>query len=422
MSPSPAGHGEGAAGQRVPADLLVIACGMVAAMQVGKLPPALPALRDAFGLSLVEASFLLSLVQLASMVAGLALGIAVNRIGLRVALIGGLCTIALASAMGSVSPNALLLLASRALEGAGVLMVALAAPSLLRQIVEPGRMNLRLGLWGAYMPAGTGAALLVGPGVMGAVGWAGWWLALAALSLGMAAAALGTLGWRDPPSPGAAAAPSARDVHTPPLWARTLRDPGPWLLALCFACYAAQWLVVIGFLPTVYIEAGVGGAWAGVLTAAAALINIAGNVAGARALHREQAPTALLRIGFVAMGLSAWLAFSDEAGLGPAGRFLAVLAFSGVGGLIPATLFSLAGRLSTEPRAMPLTVGLLTHGTAAGQFLGPPLAAWWTPLHGGWASTWMVTGAFALAGLALTAPLARRAAARAAPRSPHAPR
>ena len=34
------------------ADTLVIACGVVAALHVGKLPPALPVLRDALGVSL----------------------------------------------------------------------------------------------------------------------------------------------------------------------------------------------------------------------------------------------------------------------------------------------------------------------------------------------------------------------------------
>ena len=48
-------------------DVLVLLCGVVAAMHVGKLPTALPVLRDTFGLSLVESGFLLSLVQAAAM-------------------------------------------------------------------------------------------------------------------------------------------------------------------------------------------------------------------------------------------------------------------------------------------------------------------------------------------------------------------
>ncbi|MFN9944845.1 MAG: hypothetical protein ACK56I_35805, partial [bacterium] len=54
---------------------LPLACGVVAALHVGKLPPAVPVLRDALGVTLVEAGFLLSAVQAAGMVLALALGL-----------------------------------------------------------------------------------------------------------------------------------------------------------------------------------------------------------------------------------------------------------------------------------------------------------------------------------------------------------
>ena len=56
-------------------DLIVILSGVTAALYVGKLPPALPVLRDALGITLLQAGFLLSLVQLAGMTLGLAVGL-----------------------------------------------------------------------------------------------------------------------------------------------------------------------------------------------------------------------------------------------------------------------------------------------------------------------------------------------------------
>ena len=50
----------------------------------------------------------------------------------------------------------------------------------------------------------------------------------------------------------------------------TLGARGPWLVALTFALYSSQWLAVIGFLPTIYTQAGVAPALTGVLTALAA--------------------------------------------------------------------------------------------------------------------------------------------------------
>lgn len=398
-------------------DLFVIGCGIVAAMQVGKLPAALPVLRAAYELSLVQAGFLLSLVQLASMAGGLALGLALKRAGLRRGLVGGLLLVALASAAGPLSQSAAELLAWRALEGLGVLGVALAAPSLLRELVAPERLSLRMGLWGAYMPSGMGLALLAAPPVMAAVGWAGWWWALALLALAMALAAVRLLGLADPappapePEPGlpgpAGRGGPAREA-TGSLLGRTLREPVPWLLALCFGAYSSQWLSVVGFLPTIYAEAGVATVLAGPLTALAALVNIGGNVVGARSLHRGHSPMALLRTGYATMALAAMLAFGLPEALGPTARYLAVLLFSGVGGLVPATLFALAARATPQPQAMPYVIGLMTQGTGFGQVLGPPAVAWWASLHGGWSLTWMGTGLFALAGMALTLPLAAR--------------
>lgn len=372
-------------------------------MHVGKLPPALPVLREAFGIGLVQAGFLLSTVQLGSMLLGLALGLAAVRLGLRQGLLAGLALLAVASAAGALSGSATTLLLWRAVEGVGVLLVAVSAPSLLRSIVPPARLNLRLGLWGTYMPGGTGLALLIGPLAMAVSGWSGWWLALAALTAGVGWAAGRRLGWADPAVALPGGAPSRQPAGAGPpkafaLLGETLRRPAPWLLAACFGLYSGQWLTVIGFLPTVYAEAGLSPAVAGALTAAVALANVAGNVAGGQALHRGMPPVAVMLTGFAVMGLGAVVAFGLQDRTGLALRFAAVVAFSLFGGLVPSTLFALAARASPSPAAMPVMVGLLTHGTATGQFLGPPAAAAWAAAVGGWSQTWVVTGGCALAG------------------------
>ena len=290
------------------ADTLVIACGVVAALHVGKLPPALPVLRDALGVSLVQAGFLLSVVQAAGMVLALALGLGVARLGLRRSLITGLLILAAASMASSLAQGAGGLLLGRAAEGAGFLLVSLAAPALIRALVPPQRLSLRMGLWGTYMPTGMALALLAGPVVMSGHGWQAWWLGLGLLAAVMAAWALRVLGWNDPGTrPLQAASP------TPMAWTAVLRQTlgqgGPWLVALAFGAYSSQWITVIGFLPTLYVDAGVAQGTAGLLTALAAAVNIIGNVMAGRLLHQGRAPVQLLLIGFTTMGLTAFMAF-----------------------------------------------------------------------------------------------------------------
>ena len=383
------------------AALLVIAAGVCAALHVGKLPPALPTLQTALGLSLVQAGFLLSLVQLAGMCAGVAFGVLADGFGLRRSLLSGLALLAVASALGGLARDATSLMVLRALEGFGFLLVVLPAPGLVRQLVPVQRLARAMGLWGAYMPVATALALLLGPLVIEAVGWQGWWWSMAVLSAAMAFVVA-----REVPATTGGRGPTGGAS-----WAwrlkLTLSAPGPWLLALTFAAYSGQWLAVIGFLPTVYRDAGVAAAWTGVLTALAAAANIVGNVGAGRLLHRGVAAPRLLVTGFVVMASMAVVAFGAF-GQPAALRYGAVLAFSAVGGLIPGTLFALVARLAPGEQTLSSTVGWMQQWSALGQFTGPPVVAWLASRMGGWSWTWVATGGSALLGLWLSRCIARR--------------
>ena len=165
---------------------VVILGGVCAALHIGKLPPAITALQHTLGLSLVQAGFLLSGVQVAGMTAGVAFGALADGLGLKRSMVLGLLVLALASALGAGVESTAWLLALRALEGLGFLLVVLPAPGLVRRLVPPGRINVMLGVWGAFMPFGTALALLIGPLWIEALGWRAWWLALAAVALAMA--------------------------------------------------------------------------------------------------------------------------------------------------------------------------------------------------------------------------------------------
>ena len=77
------------------------------------------------GLTLVEAGFLLSLVQLAGMAAGLAFGLLADRLGGRRSMVCGLALLAVASSCGGGAESPAALMGWRALEGCGFLLVVL---------------------------------------------------------------------------------------------------------------------------------------------------------------------------------------------------------------------------------------------------------------------------------------------------------
>ncbi len=384
---------------------LVFGVGVTAALHIGKLPVAIPVLQDALGLSLVQAGFLLSLVQLAGMTLGLFVGLLADRVGPRRVMQVGLLLLAAGSALGALAPGVDWLLASRVVEGLGFLLAVLPAPGLLRQrVLHAPTLSRALGWWGAYMPLGTALALLVGASLIDGVGWRGTWLILSALAV----LACAVLTWRVPP-PAALAAPGGVAALGPRLQ-RTLRSGGPWLVALAFLLYSGQWLAVIGFLPTLYHQAGYSGAVLGALTALAAGVNVLGNVGAGRLLASGARPGRVLQVAYLSMALGAAVAFG---GVGPVWlQYGAVLVFSAVGGLIPGTLFGLAVHLAPDGDTVSTTVGWMQQLSSLGQFLGPPLVAWLAVEVGGWQWTWVATGACSLLGVVVAARLQRAWAVR----------
>lgn len=375
--------------------IVIQAAGVIAALNIGKVPPALSALRQDFGMSLVEASFLVSMLQVAGMAFGVVGGVLADRFGPRRVMMTGLMLLVLASSGGSFTRSVTLLMLCRALESAGFILTVLGGPALLRRSVPSAQLTHALGWWSAYMPTGMSAALILTPFLMGWSGWPlAWWLCSAMAFLSWLAL------WQIPHDSQAAQAP----VAIPTLVRDTLSTSGPWWLGLCFGLYAGQFLAVFGFLPTVCQDAGLAPQVAGFITAMGVAVNIVGCVLAGPAVHRFSR-SALIGGTSLVMLLGAWLTFSDLPG---AWRLAGVMVFSGVGGLIPGVLFITAPRFAPYAGAVATTTGFMQQGSAIGQFIAPPLVAYVATQTGHWQYSWWVTGAFALANVGVGWAIGRR--------------
>ncbi|MGA1067861.1 MAG: CynX/NimT family MFS transporter [Burkholderiaceae bacterium] len=371
---------------------LVVAAGIVAAMHVGKVAPAIPVLQTQLGLTLVQAGWLLSLSQMAGMLTAVLIGMVADGIGLRRSLLTGLTLLGSLSLLTGLATSASQLLMMRAIEGAAILMVIVPGPALLRTLVDPARLSSAMGFWGTFMPTGTAAALLLGPPLMAHAGWAMWWTALGGLALLMAA----IFAWGVPRVASRAFQLDSRRLIT--VW----RTPQVWRVALAFGCYSGQWLVVIGFLPTLLQSGGASAAAAGSMAAIASAANIAGNLVGGRLLQRGVPSQKVLTIGFAAMAIGAFVVFATPPTTPVAIKLAAVLVFSGVGGMIPGSLFSLAVKAAPSDDTASTALGWTTQMSMLGQFCMPPVVAALATAQGGWGLSWLVTGGLCLLGVLLT--------------------
>ena len=150
------------------------------------------------------------------------------------------------------------------------------------------------------------------------------------------------------------------------------------------------------------MQAGVSGVAAGALTALACAANVVGNLGAGRLMRAGWRTHRLLALGFIGTAIASVVAFSPLAGDGALLRFAAVVTFSAVGGMIPATLFALAVRVAPGEHMVSTTMGWVQQCSACGQFLGPPLVAWVAGLASGWHFTWTVTGVASVVGLGLS--------------------
>jgi CP family cyanate transporter-like MFS transporter len=365
--------------------LSVVAAGVAAALHAGKLPPAMPLLREQLGMSLVQVSLMVSLFQVFGMCLGIVGGMFADRFGARRVMTSGLVVLGLSSLAATASDGPAALLASRLFEGVGFVLTVLPAAVLLRRQVAPAGLAQWLGMWGAYMPTGMAIALLAGPWLLSVSGWRGLWTAVGVATLLVAVLVR------------ARTAPDDRDARgradMRALIVGTLRVPGPWVLALGFGCYAAQWMSVFSFLPSIYQAGGIAPGLAGLLTALAVAVNLSGNIASGWLVSRRLPPPWLLAGAGATMALSAWVAFGSGAPFGV--QYGAVLALSMVGGIIPGTSFVLAPRMAPDPDAVSTTVGLMQQGSMLGQFVAPPVLAMIASGPQGWSAVWQATALFA---------------------------
>jgi predicted MFS family arabinose efflux permease len=348
------------------------------------------------GLSLVQAGWISSTLTTLAVFGALGIGLLAARLGALRSVLTGLVLCLLAGAAGIASQGFAGLVLSRIAEGAGFMLVVVAAPALITASTGLAQRRFALGLWGAYMPTGASLALALSPWVLPAAGWRGMWLA------GMAALLLaGALVWQQRGAYRAAPA-DQRLSHaaTMPRALTVLRQPMPWLLALAFGVWALQHFALIVWLPTFLGEQrGLGPAPVALLTGAMLIANVPGTLIGGVLLQRGWPRGALIAAAHLATGALAWGIFQEA--WPDALRYGLCIALSCIGGLIPSSVLSSSAALARSPQQIGVLQSLLMQGSQAGQFIGTPLIAAVVAASGDWASArWVMVVAAAL-GLAL---------------------
>lgn len=346
--------------------VLVVLSGVMVALHVGKVAPALPAMIEEMDLTLVIAGWLVAGISATAAVLGLLMGRLVDRFGPRRLLLTGLLLSAAGSALGALAGDWPLLLFSRAVEGLGMLWVMVSAPTLLAQRLTPHYRARVMGWWGCFMPAGTGLSIFFAPLLLPLIGWRGLWWVIAVLSLLMAVLVSRQVA--------ADKLVESTDFAVTGGIAQVLRSPGLYFVGLCFGLYSFQYSATLQFIPLwLGEERGLSLLVASMIAALYCVGNIAGNLIGGRLMVQGQAPQRLLLLCSLGMAVLSLPIFRE--GFPDLIRLMVLLAFPVVGGLIPPAAFTLVPRLSPSPQFIASSNGLVVQLLNLGMLLGAPVQA-----------------------------------------------
>lgn len=365
--------------------------GVAAAMHIGKVPPAIPLLREEFALSLVQAGWVMGLASALGAVCGLLVGRLSDYLTHRRAMMLGLFLAVLGSMMGYGATTVPVLMTSRVLESFGIILAIVAGPALISFSAAPQDRQLALGIWGLWLPAGVAAMMLLSPVLLPLHGWRGNWLAAGFGSL-VPLVALSLL--RMPPA-------EREPARTPLLVGLRLTAARgtSWIIAGIFLTYSASFMAVFGFLPTLLIEdMQVGLNQASVMTALAVSANALGNVLGG-VLARLGAPRWTTIAGpCILLTLTSLAVFSPALPL--VLRYGASILYAVSGGLLPATIMGALPVYAPRRDLVGTFSGFVMQGSNIGQCFGPMLLASIVARYG-WPLAPYYIGAMTMVGLVL---------------------
>jgi len=338
---------------------------LAAPMNQFKAPPVLQDVTQAFGVTLGAGGWLMSVFSMIGLLLALPSGFIIGRLGVKRSgflalafLLAGCCCGALAQSMAAMTVG-------RVIEGMGMCLMSIVAPTALAVWFPPERRGLALGVWGTWVPFASILAFAAAGTITSQFGWRGmWWVSLVYTAL---ATAVFLLLFR---MPGRSASPENRFPGFRQEWEgmrAVLKKADPWKLAISFACYNALIVALISFMtPYLMRERGFTGDesrfWVTCLIAVNMLTVFGGGLLSDALGTRKKCiivPHAILVLVML---------FYFQPGYGVVAVMLLV---GGVSGMVVTPSVSAASEVAQRPEDTGRALAILIAGSNGGMVLGP---------------------------------------------------
>ena len=372
--------------------LLLFAAGCTLSLNMGKVPPALPAIAESLSLSLLSVGWVVSIFGAIIACLGFPLAMLAARQGYQRSVMFGLLLSVIAGWAGSNSETLGPLLFFRALEGTAWLLVAVSMPLVMTALAKPRDRPVVLGIWGAFVPTGMIAAMLYTPPLLAYSSWQQVWKLTATITAVATVVVWMIIRQTTPP---------VQPRIQPSVIGEVVWRAAPLAMAGCFICYSALYVMVAAFIPLILIEQHeLNVALASLLGALVIIGNALGNICAGWLIRAGVSRYSLLYFAMVSMGCLATPIYFEPTPL--AMKVVCGFFFVSIGGLVPGTLFASAPLVVLTSAHIVLVNGLIMQGAGLGQFLGPISQTFLVAEGGSWSYAIAAALLFAIAGLIST--------------------
>lgn len=371
---------------------VVFLISVAAPLNMSKVPPLMPVLRETFGLSLSQGGLLMSIFSIAGLILALPTGLIMQRVGPKLTGLVATACLVVGAALGALSPGAGLLMVSRVIEGIGMGLITVVAPAIIAMWFPPAKQGIPMGIWATWVPVGTLLMYNIAPALAAASGWqAVWW---AGAGFALVALILFVLLMRLP-----SVAPDAAQHEGPPAkMGEALANRNIWLLAASFMFFNLAFLGINTYYPTFLAEVrGYGLGQAAFTASIMTMVILVSSPLGGWLSDLIGSRRWLIIVPALILVVMLLLPFRVGNGLIP----LLMIAMGAVVGMIPAATFAAVPEVMPHPALAGYGMAAISAGQNLGMVVGPVLFGALVPQVG-----WVVAGYWMIPACALIAVLA----------------
>jgi len=322
---------------------------------------------------------LMSCFGLTGLLLGVPAGVVVGRSSLKKLTLVGLAALVAGNFVPLLRFTAGVITAGRVVGGVGFALVAVAAPAIVSASAPPGRRGLAMGIWSAWVPAGTILVFNLAPSLLEAFSLAGVWGFCLLLSL----AALGAVWLLVPNRPAAENNPTPASSPGGESLPDESRRLNPRLLCITgiFALYASTMLSVTTWFPTFLVQVrSMPLATATFIGSLASVGAVGGCLVAGHLYDRYRSLRRICITSCVIQALLYLLIFNLTGVVVPVAQTLVGF----IGSMVPTAVFAAVSHLARRRREVALGLGLTLTAQNGGLILGPSLTGLLLGTTGSW--------------------------------------